>query len=179
MQPILQNPVLDELLQAHAAALGADATAYRNHCLRVLNYYCWLRTPDEDELRHAAVALAFHDLGIWTDGTFDYLAPSARRMRDWVAAQAPDLDADLIEAMILQHHKITPWRGERREAVEALRRADWIDVLLGMAGYGVSRQFRREVMAALPDAGFHWRLVQLSSRRLLTRPWSPMPMMRW
>jgi hypothetical protein len=53
------------------------------------------------------VALAFHDLGIWTDGTFDYLPPSVRRMQRSVAAQAPELDADVIEAMIQQHHKIT------------------------------------------------------------------------
>ena len=46
MQPILQAPVLDERMQAQPARC-ADATAYRNHCLRVFNYYCWLRTPDE------------------------------------------------------------------------------------------------------------------------------------
>ncbi len=179
MQPLLQHPLVDTLLQEHAGDLGGDMAAYRNHCLRVLNYYCWQRTPDESELRHAIVALVFHDIGIWTDGTWDYLDPSGRRMRDWVAANAPELDAELIEAMIQQHHKIRPWRGAHREAVEAFRRADWIDVLLGLAGYGVPKDFRRAVMAALPDAGFHLRLVQLSGKRLLTRPWSPMPMMRW
>ncbi|HEY0915356.1 MAG TPA: hypothetical protein VGE22_10830, partial [Solimonas sp.] len=77
MQPILQHNLLDSLLHEHAAVLGPDMTAYRNHCLRVFNYYCWQRTPDEQEQRHAAVALAFHDIGIWTDGTWDYLDPSA------------------------------------------------------------------------------------------------------
>ncbi len=179
MQPILHHALLDSLLQEYAVSLGRDAVAYRNHCLRVFNYYCWQRTPDEQEQRHAAVALAFHDIGIWTDGTWDYLDPSAKRMRDWVAVRAPDLDVELVEAMIQQHHKITPWRGAQAGPVEALRRADWIDVLFSFVGYGVAADFRRAVKAALPDAGFHWRLVQLTARRLLTRPWSPMPMMRW
>ena len=38
-----------------------------------------LGAPDEDAVDKIAIAGVFHDLGIWTDGTFDYLAPSVRR----------------------------------------------------------------------------------------------------
>ena len=62
--------------------------------------------------------------------------------------------------------------------MEGFRRADWIDVSLGMLSFGLSRQDRRRVFAAFPDAGFHLRLVQLSARQLLTRPWNPLPMLR-
>ena len=179
MTPILQHELLDKLLQEYAGAIGGDMVAYRNHCLRVFSYYGWQRTPDEEEQRHVAVALVFHDLGIWTDGTIDYLEPSDRRMREWVAARAPELDVELISAMVLQHHRVRPLPGARMAVVEAFRRADWIDVMLGSLGYGVPRDFRREVMAALPNAGFHKRLLQLGGRRFLSKPWSPLPMLRW
>jgi hypothetical protein len=65
---------LDELLQAHAAQLGADFTAYRNHTYRVVNLGVALSAADPERLEKMASAAAFHDLGIWTDGTFDDLA---------------------------------------------------------------------------------------------------------
>lgn len=67
---------LDELLHAHAAALGGDFTGYRNHTHRVVNLCVALSSGEPEELQKMAIAAAFHDLGIWTDGTFDYLPPS-------------------------------------------------------------------------------------------------------
>jgi hypothetical protein len=42
------------------------------------------RRLDPEQLEKVAVAAAFHDLGIWTDGTFDYLPPSIRLAREWL-----------------------------------------------------------------------------------------------
>ena len=75
---VTEIPVLDEILAAHATALGGDARAYRNHALRVANLCFALRPGDEAQLEKTAIAAAFHDLGIWTDQTFDYLGPSER-----------------------------------------------------------------------------------------------------
>ncbi|HEU0054861.1 MAG TPA: HD domain-containing protein, partial [Longimicrobium sp.] len=73
---------LDEVLDAHAAELGADFTAYRNHAYRVANL-CLALAPDAPgRVEKIALAAAFHDLGIWTDGTFDYLPPSVRLARE-------------------------------------------------------------------------------------------------
>ena len=69
--------LVDDVLDTFAPVIGADFVGYRNHVLRVLNYYCALaaapRVPEP-----VLVAAAFHDVGIWTDGTFDYLEPSIR-----------------------------------------------------------------------------------------------------
>ena len=40
------------------------------------------------QIEKIAVATAFHDLGIWTDGTFDYLQPSVRLASAYLAGAA-------------------------------------------------------------------------------------------
>lgn len=171
--------LLDELLERHRAELGADFTAYRNHCSRVVNFCAALSSAEEEPLRKMAIAAAFHDLGIWTDHTFDYLPPSERLAADYLAAEGkPEWTAE-VTAMIGQHHKLTPYRQEPAALVEAFRKADLVDVSLGLVRHGLPKAFVKEVLAAFPNAGFHQRLVQLFAQRLRTKPWSPAPMMRW
>ena len=167
-------PLLDDLLEAHRAALGGDYAAYRNHCCRVYHLAVELAGAARADL--IAVACAFHDLGIWTDGTFDYLAPSAQRARRWLHEQGRAADADRVAAMIEYHHKLTPYTAD--PLVEAFRRADWIDVSLGALCFGVPRVHVQALQRAFPDAGFHWRLVQLTARQLAREPWRPLPMFR-
>ena len=69
---------LDRVLHAHRAALGGDFTAYRNHTYRVVNLCAAQFQKSSEQLEKVATAAAFHDLGIWTEGTFDYLQPSVR-----------------------------------------------------------------------------------------------------
>ena len=64
--------ILDEVLEDHASDLGSDFTAYRNHAYRVVNI-CMALAPDgHAHLEKVAIAAAFHDLGIWTNHTFDF-----------------------------------------------------------------------------------------------------------
>ncbi|MDP3859705.1 MAG: hypothetical protein Q8Q73_18250 [Stagnimonas sp.] len=171
---------LEELLQAHAPALGADFTAYRNHCYRVLNLAAsLLATDDAETLEKLAIAVAFHDLGIWTDRTFDYLPPSEQRAQVWLAQAGLERWSEEITLMIREHHKLRRYRTEPSVLVEAMRKADWADVSLGLLRFGLPRAYLRELSAAFPNAGFHRRLVQLSLRRLLSHPWSPLPMLRF
>ena len=68
-------PNADEVLKAHMAELGHDFIAYRNHVYRVMNL-CAAIAEDRVEVEKIAIAAVFHDLGIWTSKTFDYIAPS-------------------------------------------------------------------------------------------------------
>ncbi len=82
--------LLDEVLSAHAGALGADFEGYRNHAYRVANFCLALTSTsttagDEERIAKIALAAAFHDLGIWTDATFDYLPPSNRLAKAYLA----------------------------------------------------------------------------------------------
>jgi hypothetical protein len=168
---------LDELLEAHAAELGRDFTAYRNHTYRVVNLCVALSSDDPGQLQKMAIAAAFHDLGIWTDGTFDYLQPSIRLASAHLAHTGREEWVPEITEMILQHHKISAWKGRPDWLVEPFRRADWIDVTR-LRTFGLPRSLLKEIFAAWPGAGFHRKLVQLELGRLRTHPWSPLPMVR-
>ena len=54
--------------------LGDDRVGYRNHCLRVFGNTRAL-DPTLDPAP-VLLALVFHDLGLWTHGTVDYIDPS-------------------------------------------------------------------------------------------------------
>lgn len=173
-------PLLEEVLEHHAAQLGADFVPYRNHAYRVANF-CWALVADDgdqESLETISLAAAFHDLGIWTDHTFDYLAPSRRLADAWLASRAHTGSADVIGTMICQHHKITPWRGDGGGLVECFRRADLADVSRGLLRSGLPRELLREVNATFPNAGFHRLLLKLSFERLKRHPLDPLPMMR-
>jgi hypothetical protein len=170
---------LDEVLNAHTAVLGRDFTAYRNHAYRVANLCLAQLAGDPAQLGKVAIAAAFHDLGIWTDGTFDYLGPSIARARDYLDRSGRVGDAPEISAMILEHHKISRYREHPLWLVEPFRRADWVDVTHGLASFGLPRSLLRAIFTTWPNAGFHKRLVQLELTRLRTHPWSPLPMMRF
>jgi len=169
---------LDELLHAHATVLGRDFTAYRNHTYRVVNLCVAQCSSDPEQLEKVAIAAAFHDMGIWTDGTFDYLPPSVRLATNYLVQSGRAEWTPEISVMILEHHKVLRYRGNPNWLVEPFRRSDWVDVTRGLMTFGLSRSLLREVFSTWPSAGFHKRLVQLELTRLRTHPWNPLPMMR-
>lgn len=167
------------MLAAHIHLLGRDFDGYRNHTYRVFSLCVALHGGAEDDLEKIAVAAAFHDLGIWTAGTFDYLVPSVHLAEAHLARTAhPEWIPDVTQ-MILQHHKVFATAAGRDSLVEIFRRADWIDVSRGTLRLGVPRAFVRELYSIWPGSGFHRRLVQLSWQRWRTHPLSPLPMVRW
>lgn len=170
-------PTIDEVLHDHVAELGSDFTGYRNHVYRVVNL-CAAMVEDRDDLEKIAVAAVFHDLGIWTNKTFDYIAPSVALARGYLATHGRAAWTAEIERMIAEHHKVTSSRANPDSLVEPFRRADWIDVTRGLRTFGVSRPLIRSVLGAWPSAGFHWRLVQLTGERFRTHPLTPLPMVR-
>lgn len=168
----------DALLLGYASIIGKDYTAYRNHGYRMMNYCLALAGSRPDVLEKVGIAAAFHDLGIWTDHTFDYLPPSEGLARDWLLRAGKAEWVEEVVAMVSEHHKLSACDTEQGPLVEAFRRADWIDVTLGMRRFGLPATLLREVNAAFPNAGFHWRLVQLSTWRALRHPLNPLPMFK-
>jgi hypothetical protein len=169
-------PLIDDVLNRHATALRGDFFAYRNHVYRIVNLCVTI--VGESEVEKIAVAAVFHDLGIWTNGTFDYIAPSIALAHDYLVASAREGWTAEIEAMIADHHKITPSRAGPDSLIEAFRRADWIDVTRGLRRFGIRRPFVARLFATWPSAGFHWRLVTLTLDRFRHHPLTPLPMVR-
>jgi hypothetical protein len=169
---------LDAILARHAKDIGADFTGYRNHAYRVSNLCLAKRNQSDEAVEKVAIATAFHDLGIWTDHTFDYLEPSVALATAYLAETGRSAWVPEIAAMIREHHKITRYKASPDWLVEPFRRADWIDVTLGAINFGTPRGFIRELQAAWPDAGFHRLLVRLELRHLARHPLNPLPVLR-
>ena len=177
-------PTVNAVLENHAPALGHDFIAYRNHVYRVVNLCLAIagggdRAAAQVALEKIAVAAVFHDLGIWTSHTFDYIAPSVVLVREYLSARTQAGWLPEIEAMIVDHHKITSSRPNRASLVEPFRRADWIDVSRGFRRFGLPHTFIAVVAEKWPDAGFHRRLVTLTIDRFWKHPLSPLPMVKW
>ena len=138
-----------------------------------------LRPGRAHEIEKIAIAAAFHDIGIWTARTFDYLLPSATLACAHLSQTDRQDWAPEISGMIYEHHKLTRYLTRNDWLVEPFRRADLIDVSLGALRFGLARGTLRTIFAEWPDRGFHWKLVQLAAARFARHPLSPLPMVRW
>lgn len=173
MDVVSTRPIVDAVLDRYRGALGDDASTYRNHVYRCLNYHQLLlgaALPD-----FAALAWVAHDLGIWTAGTFDYLIPSA----DLASAHADEFgitEIDRLQMLITEHHRL---RSSDDRMTETFRKADLIDVSRGFLRGQIRRPTVQAVVAQLPYRGFHAFLAKGLIRYAVRHPLRPLPMLRW
>lgn len=178
MQPLESHPLIEDALAPWADSLGAARIPYRNHAYRVFNFSRrLLGVTSEDET--LAVTSAFHDLGIWSDRTFDYLAPSEARAREYLERRLPNAPSALILAAIEHHHRLGAVSGASGAGlIDAFRRADLVDVSRGLFAFGLDRGFRREVLSLFPYEGFHGVLVRTGLAWFAKHPLRPVPVLR-
>lgn len=156
------RPRLDAILARYADTIGDDLPGYRNHVHRTVTYAMHFLHGDGALEPVVETALAYHDIGLWTDKALAYLEPSE------AVALADDerfgwgFAPDLLRGIIHWHHKVFPYRGPHAEVIEACRRADWIDASMGWLRKGMPRRAIRDVEAAFPNAGFHATLLRLT-----------------
>ncbi|MCG7586465.1 HD domain-containing protein [Photobacterium sp. OFAV2-7] len=174
-----QIPLLDEILEPWKPVIGDDFEGYKNHVTRMLNFCFYLAIPNEVERKKLIIAAAFHDIGIWSDNTVDYLPPSIKQSREYLQANNLEEWTEEVELIIGEHHKIRPYKNKRYPLVEWFRQGDLVDFSLGMIKCGVPSTFITDVKKALPNAGFHKRLVQLTWQQIKKHPLNPAPMMKW
>lgn len=179
MAPTRHHPVIDALFDQWHVPLGAAFLPYRNHVYRVFHMAVRLGEIGGEDLEKTALAAAFHDIGIWLAGTFDYLPPSVTHLDAYLQQTGRVAWRTEIEAMILQHHKVTPWHGPAQRLVEPFRRADWLDVCLFALPTRLPRSWLAELRTAFPRLGFHALLIRLGIHWGLRHPLRPLPMMRW
>lgn len=171
------NPLIEQLLDRYSDVLGIDELKYRNHVYRVfLN--CLLLDCDPEHEEKYAVAAVFHDIGIWTDNTIDYLPPSIDQARLFLLEKGMDNWIEEITLMILWHHKVTAYIGPFLETVDNFRKADWIDVSLGLLRFGLDRDHIEDIREGLPNRGFHWFLTKRVLKNWVRHPLRPLPMFR-
>ena len=125
-----------------------------------------------------AIAVAFHDLGIWVERTFDYLAPSINLANIYLNQTGQGAKAKTVADMIDNHHKILPLKSDTDADAEVFRKADWIDVTMGIISHGIDGGFKRQLKQNLPNQGFHKFLLKQTWKRFLSHPLNPLPMFK-
>ena len=173
---IQQHEVIDIILATHQNVLGKDFKAYRHHVYRIFNF-ALLQDSKVENIEKYAVAAAFHDIGIWTHSTFDYLAPSIQLATKHLQQTDKVTDIEEVSLMIDLHHKMSVYKGKFR-AVEIFRKADWIDVSMGLMTFGLDKKVLREVKKTFPYNGFHLFLMKQTMKNFLQHPLHPLPMFK-
>lgn len=152
MKPIITNSTIDSILDFYRSELGENYEPYKNHVYRVYNFSASQVTSNES-LEKLAIAAAFHDIGIWTNNTLDYLGPSAQLAKEYCTKQNLSfLQSREIEIMINNHHKLS--KVKVSELAEIFREADLIDLSFGIFSKGRSRNEIRKIRSLLPNKGF-------------------------
>lgn len=176
---------IDRRIVPWKAQLGTDHRAYQHHITRVLLICDRLHqranpaSSDPPSLQpEYLTAAVFHDLGIWTTGTLDYLAPSVELARNWLIKEDQQDLEPLVRRMIEQHHKIRQ-TADPASPVDVFRRADTVDLTLGLRRFGMPLHEYHTIASHYPNAGFHRRLIALTWKRLQSNPTSPLPMVKW
>lgn len=170
--------LLEAILTPWRERIGADYEAYRGHVYRMLHCCLALHPATEEERDRLIIAAVHHDIGLWSADTVDYLPPSIDEARLWLEANGRAGWIDDIALMILEHHKLTPYRGPGGPLVEVFRRGDLADFSLGMLASGVPGELVRALKATFPNLGFHRMLLRRAGGWILRHPLNPAPFAR-
>jgi hypothetical protein len=178
MNLVDRHNIIEDGLASWSAALGKAQEAYRGHVYRVFNCARHIFGSDDANDLFAAASV-FHDLGIWSDGTFDYLGPSIARAAAFCHERAPHLDGNTVANIIENHHRLRRYvNAPDAPLVEAFRRADLVDLTGGWIRAGIPDAFLRQLRTAFPYGGFHAILVRTALGWMLRHPLRPLPMLR-
>ncbi|MEB3034388.1 HD domain-containing protein [[Mycobacterium] nativiensis] len=169
-------PLAEEILESHRHRAGGDDIgwdAYKAHVYRVINFARALtpQRPDRDD--KLAIAAAFHDLAAFD--TLDYLVPSIEAQDLWLRETGREAWSDELALVVAQHHRMAGYGPSRPYAplVEAVRRADLIDVSQGMIRFGLPRSYVKEVRDAFGAGVFFKRVIPSGVVRAVRRLQQP------
>ncbi|MFT5823942.1 MAG: hypothetical protein ACI8ZM_005208 [Crocinitomix sp.] len=171
------NNLIDQILDKSKIHLGKHFEKYKNHVYRVFIICQKLDTSQENTEKYA-IASAFHDLAIWTDNTFDYLAPSINHAKKYLTDSNKEQWIAEISLMIDMHHKRSKYKGEFETTVEIFRRADWIDVTKGRISFNVPKDEIKKIAKEYPLLGFHRFLIVQTVKHFFKSPLNPLPMFK-
>lgn len=163
---VIEDPIVDAHLQRYADAIGADFDAYRGHINRVMTYALHFLDPNvaQGYRKIIGVALVYHDIALWTEGTLAYLEPSQDRAERDLLKEFNPAELALVKDIIYWHHKITPYHGLHADIINAVRKADWIDATQGVVHQGMPRQHIKDCVRQVPYNGFHGILMAFGSK---------------
>jgi hypothetical protein len=169
--------LVEEILESYESKYGSDLIGYKNHVYRMINFCFALADFNDEERTKITIAGCFHDLGIWTAGTFDYLPPSIVLATDYLEKAQLEHWIPEIQLMIDQHHRLRSVNTSR--TVETFRKADLVDFSLGLVRFGLSKSEIGSVKSKFPNHGFHKSLARTACRWIAHHPLNPIPVLKW
>ncbi|MCW3015821.1 MAG: Metal dependent phosphohydrolase [Solirubrobacterales bacterium] len=113
-----------------------------------------------------------HDLGLYPGAASKaaYVTDS-RRLAETILTEEgwPAERVELAAEAVERHHEL-PQQWSRGTEVELLRRADLIEVSHGLVSFGVTREFRTDLLQRIPRDGFVGEVLRGLGRALRERP---------
>ena len=178
---IIEKPIklLEEVLGEWKTPLGDDYLGYKNHVYRMIHFCFALHDCTDDDRKKLIIAGCFHDLGMWTESTVDYLPPSIALVKQYLQQNNLEQWSNEIELMIAMHHKVRCYQDKCYPLVEVFCRGDLVDFSLGWVRWGLPKSYINGIKEQFPNAGFHKRLLQLARAWFAKHPLSPPPFMKW
>jgi len=174
-----QIPLLEEILTEWKIIMGKDYLGYKNHVYRMLHCCFALHKATDEERDKLIIAACFHDLGLWSEKSVDYLPPSIILARQYLEKNKQDHWSTEIELIIDMHHKISKFTNESYPLVEVFRKADLADFSLGLFKGGVPEDYIKQLRVTFPNAGFHKMLLKKQVKWLIKHPLNPFPIIKW
>ena len=138
-----------------------------------------LRPCNEEEKTKLAIAACFHDIGLCSDHTVDYIPPSVAQVKQYLSQAGLEAWSEEIGLMVGMHHKVRPYTDKRYPLVELFRKGDLVDFSLGLFTFGLPSSFIKSVKEAIPNNGFHKFLMRGAKNWFFKHPFSPPPFMKW
>lgn len=165
-------PLAEEILESHRHRAGGDDIgwdAYKAHVYRIFNFARALAPEHPDRDDKLAIAAAFHDLAAFD--TIDYLVPSIEAQDAWLQQTGREAWSDELALIVAQHHRLAGYGPSRPYAplVEAVRRADLVDVSQGLVRFGLPRSYVTEVRGAFDASVFFTRVIPSGIVRAVRR----------
>lgn len=173
---VRELPLVEEILESHRhRAHGDDAgfDGYKAHVYRVVNFARAMTPATSDRDDKLAIAAAFHDLAAFD--TLDYLAPSIEAQDAWLKLTGREAWSDELALIVAEHHRMIRYRAPRPHAalVEAVRRADLVEVSGGLIRFGLPVSFVKEVRGAFDASVFFNRVIPMGTLRAVRKLQQP------
>ena len=179
MEIVKTHPLIEEILAIWKDQIGETYDGYCGHVYRMFNCCLALKDCSEEETRKLAIAAAFHDIGLWSAHTVDYVPPSVEEAQKWLVENNLSEWVEEIGLMIDMHHKIRPYRNSKYPLVELFRKADLVDFSLGFFKFGLPSKYVSLLKAEIPNNGFHKFLIGGAKDWFSKHPLSPPPFIKW
>lgn len=167
--------LITQILHKHRTDLGKAYDAYHNHAQRVYHYATIFLLVRES--KKMAIAAAYHDLGIWTGKSMNYLPGSVKLATAYLSQSEYGLLPDEMRFIITNHHKLRPVKGNIE--AEAFRKGDLTDLTCGHIRYNLPESIITEAERKFPRLHFTKMMLRKTLKGALKHPMKPLPMIRW